>query len=44
MDEGRRTIPLAAMMTGDRFAIEQYGISMLPSMGLLQCQFWHGTR
>lgn len=39
MDEGLRTIPLAAMMTGDRFAIEQYGISMLPSMGLLNANF-----
>ena len=39
MDEGLRTIPLAAMMTGDRFAIEEYGISMLPSMGLLNADF-----
>ena len=39
MDEELRTIPLAAMMTGDRFAIEEYGISMLPSMGLLNADF-----
>ena len=39
LDEGLRTVPLAAMMTGDRFAIEQYGISMLPSMGLLNAEF-----
>ena len=39
MDEGLRTVPLAAMMTGDRFAIEQYGISMLPSVGLLNADF-----
>ena len=39
LDEGLRTMPLAAMMTGDRFAIEQYGISMLPSVGLLNADF-----
>ena len=39
LDEGLRTIPLAAMMSGDRFAIEQYGISILPSVGLLNADF-----
>ena len=39
MDEGLRTVPLAAMMAGDRFAIEKYGISALPSMGLLNADF-----
>lgn len=39
MDEGLRTMPLAAMMAGDRFAIEDYGISVLPSMGLLNANF-----
>ena len=39
LDEGLRAMPLAAMMTGDRFAIEQYGISMLPSLGLLNADF-----
>lgn len=39
LDQGLRTIPLAAMMHEDSFVIEQYGISIIPSMGLTQPQF-----
>ena len=38
LDQGLRTIPLAAMMQGDIFVIEQYGVSLIPSMGLTQFQ------
>ncbi|MEM7063292.1 MAG: CHAT domain-containing protein [Cyanobacteria bacterium P01_B01_bin.77] len=39
LDQGLRTIPLAAMMHEDSFVVEQYGISIIPSMGLTQPQF-----
>ena len=39
LDQGLRTIPLAAMMQGDKFVVEQYGVSIIPSVGLLQAQF-----
>ena len=39
MDEGLSAVPLPAMMTGDTFAIERYGFSVLPSVGLLQTDF-----
>ncbi|MFG6098158.1 CHAT domain-containing protein [Leptothoe sp. ISB3NOV94-8A] len=39
LDQGLRTIPLAAMMQGDNFIIEEYGVSLIPSMGLIQHQF-----
>ncbi|MEO0704450.1 MAG: CHAT domain-containing protein [Cyanobacteria bacterium J06649_5] len=39
LDEGLRTMPIAAMMDNERYAIEKYGISMLPSGGLLQTDF-----
>ncbi|MEM9264155.1 MAG: CHAT domain-containing protein [Cyanobacteria bacterium P01_F01_bin.13] len=38
LDQGLRTIPLAAMMQEDTFVIEQYGVSLIPSMGLTQLQ------
>ncbi|MGD1857587.1 MAG: CHAT domain-containing protein [Leptolyngbyaceae cyanobacterium] len=38
LDQGLRTIPLAAMMKESSFVIEQYGISVIPSMGLTQFQ------
>ncbi len=36
---GLRTIPLAAMMDGDDFVVEQYGISLIPSVDLLETDF-----
>ncbi|MBT9314310.1 CHAT domain-containing protein [Leptothoe spongobia] len=41
LDQGLRAIPLAAMMQENSFVIEQYGISMIPSIGLTQPQFEH---
>ena len=38
LDQGLRTIPLAAMMQGESFVIEQYGLSIIPSVGLSQHQ------
>lgn len=38
LDQGLRTIPLAAMMQGDSFVIEQYGVSVVPSIGLTHLQ------
>lgn len=34
LDQGLRTLPLAAMMAGDRYLIERYGVSVVPSLGL----------
>jgi len=39
LDEGLSTVPLAAMMTGETYAVERYGLSVLPSVGLLQTDF-----
>jgi filamentous hemagglutinin family protein len=36
VDAGLRTIPLAAMMEGDRFIVERYGLSIIPSVNLLE--------
>ncbi|MEL7507773.1 MAG: CHAT domain-containing protein [Cyanobacteria bacterium J06554_1] len=41
LDQGLRTIPLAAMMQGDSFVVEQYGLSIIPSVGLSQHQLGH---
>ena len=41
LDQGLRTIPLAAMMQGESFVIEQYGLSIIPSVGLSQHQLGH---
>ncbi|MEO0395785.1 MAG: CHAT domain-containing protein [Cyanobacteria bacterium P01_A01_bin.137] len=41
LDQGLRTIPLAAMMQGDSFVVEQYGLSIIPSVGLSQPQLGH---
>ncbi|MEA5465504.1 CHAT domain-containing protein [Leptothoe sp. PORK10 BA2] len=38
LDQGLRNIPLATMMKGDRFVIEKYSVSLIPSMGLTQLQ------
>jgi CHAT domain-containing protein len=38
LDEGLRTTPVAAMMNGDQFAIERYGLSIIPSVGLLRSE------
>ncbi len=39
LDSGLRTVPLAAMMRGDEFAIERYGFSLIPSVDLLETGF-----
>jgi CHAT domain-containing protein len=39
LDSGLRTIPLAAMMKDDRFVIEQYGLSIIPSVSQLKTSF-----
>jgi CHAT domain-containing protein len=39
LDSGLRTIPLAAMMKDDRFVIEQYGLSIIPSVSQLKTGF-----
>ena len=36
---GLRAIPLVAMMDGDEFVIERYGISLIPSVDLLETDF-----
>ena len=36
---GLRAIPLAAMMDGDEFVIERYGLSLIPSVDLLETNF-----
>ncbi|MEM7793687.1 MAG: filamentous hemagglutinin N-terminal domain-containing protein [Cyanobacteria bacterium P01_C01_bin.118] len=38
LDQGLRTIPLAALMDGDSFIVEQYTVSLVPSIGLTQLQ------
>lgn len=39
LDSGLRTLPLGAMMIDDQFAIERYGLSTVPSIGLLRTDF-----
>ncbi len=39
VDAGLRTVPLAAMMDGDRFIVERYGLSIIPSVSLLKTSF-----
>jgi CHAT domain-containing protein len=39
VEAGLRTVPLAAMMDGDRFIVERYGLSLIPSVSLLQTSF-----
>ena len=34
LDEGLRSIPLAAMMDGDQFIIEKYSVGLMPSLSL----------
>ncbi|MEM8806022.1 MAG: CHAT domain-containing protein [Cyanobacteria bacterium P01_G01_bin.38] len=36
LDEGLRTIPLAAMMDRDGYVINRYGLSIIPSFGLTE--------
>ncbi|NJL48771.1 MAG: CHAT domain-containing protein [Leptolyngbyaceae cyanobacterium SM2_5_2] len=35
MDAGLRTLPLAALHSGDRFLIEDYSVGLIPSVGLI---------
>ncbi|MEL6856044.1 MAG: CHAT domain-containing protein [Cyanobacteria bacterium J06607_13] len=39
LDTGLRTAPVTAMHDGDDFSLERYGISVVPSMGLMQADF-----
>ncbi|MEM6866967.1 MAG: CHAT domain-containing protein [Cyanobacteria bacterium P01_C01_bin.121] len=39
LDSGLRTVPIAAMRDDDGFSLERYGISMVPSVGLMQADF-----
>lgn len=39
LDAGLRNLPLAAMMDGDEFVIERYGLSLIPSVNLLETNF-----
>ncbi|MEO1681645.1 MAG: CHAT domain-containing protein [Cyanobacteria bacterium J06631_12] len=39
LDAGLRTAPVTAMHDGDEFSLERYGISVVPSMGLMQADF-----
>ncbi len=39
LDEGIGHLPIAALMKGDTFAIEHYGLSLLPSVSLLETNF-----
>ncbi|MGB3296777.1 MAG: CHAT domain-containing protein, partial [Phormidesmis sp.] len=39
LDTGLRTAPIVAMRDDDGFALERYGISVVPSMGLMQADF-----
>ena len=39
LDEGLRTLPLAALHNEDRFLIEQYSLGVLPSVGLANTQY-----
>ena len=36
MDEGLRTLPMAALHDGRQFLVEQYGVALIPSFGLTQ--------
>ncbi|MEL6814466.1 MAG: CHAT domain-containing protein [Cyanobacteria bacterium J06598_3] len=39
MDEGLRTIPLAALHDGEQFLIENYSLGVVPSLGLLDTEY-----
>jgi len=39
LDTGIGHLPMSALMKGDTFAIEHYGLSVLPSVGLLETNF-----
>lgn len=39
LDEGLRTVPVAAMSDDAGFSLERYGISVVPTMGLTQTDF-----
>ncbi|MEO1622261.1 MAG: CHAT domain-containing protein, partial [Cyanobacteria bacterium J06632_3] len=39
LDDGLRTAPIAAMRDDEGFSLERYGISVVPSMGLMQADF-----
>ncbi len=39
LDEGLRTVPVAAMQDDDGYLLERYGISVIPTMGLMQADF-----
>ncbi|MEO1791011.1 MAG: CHAT domain-containing protein [Cyanobacteria bacterium J06629_19] len=39
LDTGLRTVPITAMRDYEGFSLERYGISVVPSMGLMQADF-----
>jgi CHAT domain-containing protein len=39
MDEGLRSIPLAALHDGDRFLVEKYGVGLVPSINLTDTRY-----
>ncbi|MEO0885770.1 MAG: CHAT domain-containing protein, partial [Cyanobacteria bacterium J06648_10] len=39
LDDGLRTAPITAMRDYEGFSLERYGISVVPSMGLMQADF-----
>jgi len=39
MDDGLRSLPLAALYDGDRYLIEKYSLSLIPSLGLVNTDY-----
>ncbi|MEL7334161.1 MAG: CHAT domain-containing protein, partial [Cyanobacteria bacterium J06560_2] len=39
LDDGLRTAPVAAMLDSEGFSLQRYGISVVPSVGLMQADF-----
>lgn len=39
MDEGLRSLPIAALHDGERFLVEQYSLSLIPSIGSIDTRY-----
>lgn len=39
LDPGLRSLPMAALLDGDRFLVEKYSFSLIPSFSLLETQY-----
>ncbi|AFY83474.1 filamentous hemagglutinin family N-terminal domain protein [Oscillatoria acuminata PCC 6304] len=39
LDEGLRSLPLAALHDGEQFLVEHYSLALIPSMGLIDTQY-----